>query len=153
MSLKTRLYSVLLVSAAPRFNASIAEILSECPCEIPVIAAGVSAAEQAMSRRSFDFVIINSPLPDDAGIRFAAAACPEPWCSCSCRAISTTGCMSAWLSTGCSPCQSLSRALCFSAPWAGWSAPVSGCASLKSACSPLRRKWRKSGLSTARSGF
>lgn len=75
MSLKTRLYSVLLVSAAPRFNASIAEILSECPCEVPVIAAGVSAAEQAMSRRSFDFVIINSPLPDDAGIRFAIDSC------------------------------------------------------------------------------
>ncbi|MBP5166551.1 MAG: ANTAR domain-containing protein, partial [Oscillospiraceae bacterium] len=31
----------------------------------------VSAGKRAWSERSYDFVIVNSPLPDDAGTRFA----------------------------------------------------------------------------------
>ncbi len=75
MSLKTRVYSVLLVSAAARFNESFAEILRDYPCAAPYTVGSISAAGQALARRSFDLVFINSPLPDDAGLRLAADTC------------------------------------------------------------------------------
>lgn len=78
MSLKTRIYSVLLVSSAPRYNASFSEVLLECPCDMPVVVSSISAAEQALARRAFDLVFVNSPLPDDAGIRFAIDTCRLP---------------------------------------------------------------------------
>ncbi len=78
MSLKERIYSLLLVSAAKHANASLTEILAECPCEKPVIVSSVSTAEQALVGRSFDLIIINAPLPDDPGIRFAIDACRLP---------------------------------------------------------------------------
>ena len=34
-------------------------------------ATNISAAKRALAERAFDFVIINSPLPDDIGTRFA----------------------------------------------------------------------------------
>jgi len=75
VSLRERIYSLLLVSSAKHANASLTEILLECPCEKPVIVSSVSAAEQALVGRSFDLIIINAPLPDDPGIRFAIDAC------------------------------------------------------------------------------
>ena len=37
--------------------------------------ASVGAAERARNNQDFDFVFVNSPLPDDAGIRFAIDCC------------------------------------------------------------------------------
>ena len=34
----------------------------------------ISAARRALAERAYDFVFVNSPLPDDAGIRFAIDA-------------------------------------------------------------------------------
>jgi len=39
------------------------------------IVADVSAAKRAFAERAFDYVIINSPLPDDSGTRFAIDTC------------------------------------------------------------------------------
>lgn len=78
MSLRERSYSLLLVSSAKHANASLTEILLECPCEKPVIVSSVSAAEQALADRSFDLMILNAPLPDDPGIRLAIDACRLP---------------------------------------------------------------------------
>ena len=71
MSLKERVYSVLIVSASDKFNQALPDILS-VPTFAPVqVVSHVSAAKRAITERDFDMVIVNSPLPDDTGIRFA----------------------------------------------------------------------------------
>ena len=71
MSLMERVYSVLLVSASEKLNTALTELLPEARCDTVRIVSGISAGKRAWSERSYDFVIINSPLPDDTGIRFA----------------------------------------------------------------------------------
>lgn len=74
MSLKERSYSVLVVSSAEKLNTALSSLLTG-PHYHPVqAAANVSAAKRAWSECSYDYVIINSPLPDDTGIRFAIDA-------------------------------------------------------------------------------
>lgn len=75
MSLKEQVYSVLFVSSAERFNIGFSAVLQETPCEPVVTVSSVSAAEQTLTQRSFDFIFINSPLPDDSGVRFAVDSC------------------------------------------------------------------------------
>ncbi|MBQ7475599.1 MAG: ANTAR domain-containing protein [Clostridia bacterium] len=72
MSLKEQVYSVLVVSASEKFNQAVPGILS-VPTFAPVnTVRSVSAAKRAISERDFDIVIVNSPLPDESGVRFAA---------------------------------------------------------------------------------
>ena len=71
MDLKERSYSALVVSAAEKLNTSLSEILSESDCDPVRFCADISSAKRVWNDRSFDFVIINSPLPDDPGVRFA----------------------------------------------------------------------------------
>lgn len=71
MSLEKRTYSVLLISAAQKFNSTLSALLSESKYKNIRTVSGISAAKQSISEYTFDFVIINSPLPDDTGIRFA----------------------------------------------------------------------------------
>ena len=71
MRLKEQSYSVLIVSNSEAVNETLTGIFS-VPEFSPVTAvSSVSAARRALSERAFDIVVINSPLPDDAGIRFA----------------------------------------------------------------------------------
>ena len=74
MSLKERAYSVLAVSASEKFNAALPDILSVAVFSPVNIVSDINAAERAMAERGFDFVIVNSPLPDDSGIRFSIDA-------------------------------------------------------------------------------
>ncbi len=74
MSLKERVYSVLVVSAAEKLNIALSSLLAEAHCSPVRIVTHVSAAERAWSDQQFDFVLVNSPLPDDAGLRFAIDA-------------------------------------------------------------------------------
>lgn len=71
MSLQEQIYSVLIVSASDAFNAGLTSLLPESKFDPIRIVTSVSAARRAMSDRDYDFIIINSPLADDAGIRFA----------------------------------------------------------------------------------
>ncbi|MEE1053907.1 MAG: ANTAR domain-containing protein [Acutalibacteraceae bacterium] len=71
MSLKERIYSVLVVSSTEGFNNALRELLPESKYSPTRFVASVSAAKRELAERDFDFVIINSPLPDDVGIRFA----------------------------------------------------------------------------------
>lgn len=74
MSLKEQVYSVLVVSASQNINAALSEQFS-VPTFSPVqVVASVSVAKRALAEREFDFVIVNSPLPDDPGIRFSIDA-------------------------------------------------------------------------------
>ena len=71
MSLKERVYSVLIVSAAEGFNDALSALLPTSKYSPTNFVSNISAAKRALAERAFDFVIINSPLPDDIGTRFA----------------------------------------------------------------------------------
>lgn len=75
MSLKERIYSVLVVSGTERSTAALTAFLPESSYGPVTAAASVSAARRALSQCAFDFILINSPLPDDPGIRFAVDSC------------------------------------------------------------------------------
>lgn len=81
MPLEERVYSVLLVSAADRFTTSLRALLPEL-CYHPVRVAGsVNEAQRLMQERAFDLAIINAPLPDDLGARFAVQLCARQDCA------------------------------------------------------------------------
>lgn len=71
MSLKKRVYSVLIVSAKENFNHALQDLLPPSKYSPVRFAANIRTAGRALAERSYDYVIINSPLPDDAGARFA----------------------------------------------------------------------------------
>ena len=71
MSLKERIYSVLVVSAAEKLNNALSELMPGSRFQPVRTVSSVSAGKRAWSERSYDLVIVNSPLPDDAGTRFA----------------------------------------------------------------------------------
>lgn len=75
MGLKEWAYSVLAVSASENFNSVLSALLSESRYSPVCTAASVSAAKRILAERAYDYVIINSPLPDDAGAQFAIDAC------------------------------------------------------------------------------
>lgn len=71
MSILEKTYSVLIVSASDTFNSSLTPLLPEFKFEPIRVESSVNAARRALSDRNYDFIVINSPLPDDAGVRFA----------------------------------------------------------------------------------
>ncbi|MGN0526568.1 MAG: ANTAR domain-containing response regulator [Acutalibacteraceae bacterium] len=71
MSLQEQVYSVLVVSASDTFNASLTPLLPESKFDPIRTETSVNSARRALSERTYDLIIINSPLPDDSGIRFA----------------------------------------------------------------------------------
>ncbi|MBQ1493093.1 MAG: ANTAR domain-containing protein [Blautia sp.] len=74
MSFKERIYSVLIVSSADKLTASLSSLLAESHCHPVKVATRVSEAKRVWGERTYDYLIINSPLPDDSGIRFAIDA-------------------------------------------------------------------------------
>ena len=66
---------MLIVSASEKFQNALRSLLPESAYSPIVTAASVGAAERARNNQDFDFVFVNSPLPDDAGIRFAIDCC------------------------------------------------------------------------------
>ncbi|MBQ8980417.1 MAG: ANTAR domain-containing protein [Eubacterium sp.] len=71
MSLKEHSYSVLVVSATDDFHSAMAAMLPKTSFQPIVKATSVATAQRAVAERGFDFVIINAPLKDDLGMRFA----------------------------------------------------------------------------------
>lgn len=71
MSLKERVYSVLVISAKENFNVSLQSLLPESKYSPVQIVSSFSLAKRMLLERSFDFILINTPLPDDFGTRFA----------------------------------------------------------------------------------
>ena len=74
MGLMERVYSVLLVSSSSNLNGNIASMLPGTRYFPINIVGNVSAAKRAVAERDFDFVIVNSPLADDDGLRFCIDA-------------------------------------------------------------------------------
>lgn len=75
MSLKEHIYSVLVVSAAESFNSAITDLLPESKYSPIHTVSSISSAKRAIAERFFDFILINSPLPDASGIHFAIDVC------------------------------------------------------------------------------
>lgn len=68
-------YSVLVVSSSAKFNAALSELLPESRYKPVTVASDVTSARRNLLEEQFDIVIINTPLPDDFGTRFALDIC------------------------------------------------------------------------------
>lgn len=68
-------YSVLVVSAAGKFHDSIAALLPPSDYYPVKFVSNIAAAKRAFLEQRYDFVIINAPLTDDFGTRFAMDVC------------------------------------------------------------------------------
>lgn len=75
MNLESRVYSVLVVSASDSFNSGTSELLPVSQYEPVYFSKNISDAKRRIAERAYDFIIINSPLPDDIGTRFAIDCC------------------------------------------------------------------------------
>lgn len=71
MSLRERIYSVLVVSSSQKFNEALEDLMPKSRYSPVTTVKSISLAKRALSERSFDILIINSPLPDGTGERFA----------------------------------------------------------------------------------
>lgn len=71
MALNERTYSVLLVSSTEKMNTALSSLFSELHYRPIKTVSSVSAAKREWNERDFDFLVINSPLTDDPGFRFA----------------------------------------------------------------------------------
>ena len=69
--MEIRTYSALVVSSSEKFNSSLFSVFSHGYYEQPVFASSINEAKRCMINRDYDFIMINSPLPDDMGTRFA----------------------------------------------------------------------------------
>lgn len=75
MLFQEQIYSVLIVSASETFNTAWSHMLPKSKFEPVRFISSVNSARRALTERSYDFVILNSPLPDDTGVRFAMDIC------------------------------------------------------------------------------
>lgn len=64
-------YSLLVVSKSEKFDASLRAMLPEGVFDPVVSVSGLATAKRTLLERTFDLVLINGPLPEDPGMRFA----------------------------------------------------------------------------------
>ena len=64
-------YSVLTVSAADKFSASLHTLLPEGQCDPVRAVRDAASARRLLLEQSFDIVIVNAPLPDEFGTQLA----------------------------------------------------------------------------------
>ena len=67
MVFSDRTYSVLVVSAAQKFNEAFAEMLPGSEYYPVRFVGNIAAARREMVNKTYDLVIINAPLPDEFG--------------------------------------------------------------------------------------
>lgn len=75
MNLKKSAYSILIVSTTDSFTSAFTDLFPKSKHSSTHTVNSISAAKQMIAEKSFDFVIINSPLPDDSGVHFAIDIC------------------------------------------------------------------------------
>ena len=68
--MKEFIYKILLVSQFEKFNETIKSILDPRSYEL-VISSSASEAKRLLIERSFDIVIVNTPLKDELGVLFS----------------------------------------------------------------------------------
>ncbi|MBO4468120.1 MAG: ANTAR domain-containing protein [Clostridia bacterium] len=74
MGLRERSYSILLVSASEKTNKNLIDLLPSSEYDSINTVHNVNTAKRLIADRDFDFIIVNSPLPDDDGMRFSIDA-------------------------------------------------------------------------------
>ncbi len=70
-------YSVLTVSANEKFNISLRALLNESKFSPVKTVSSVSSARRELLSRSYDLIMINSPLTDGNGIDLAVDICSQ----------------------------------------------------------------------------
>ncbi len=68
-------YATLIVSSSEKFNSAISASLPEIRYTPKMTVKSVSEARRAVLERQFDLIIINTPLPDEFGTKFAVELC------------------------------------------------------------------------------
>lgn len=77
MVFQERTYSVLLVSASDKFNATTMALLPMTDYWPVTTVKSVAEAKRRLLEQPYDIILINAPLPDDFGMRLAIDACNE----------------------------------------------------------------------------
>ena len=80
MVFSDRTYSVLVVSSAEKMNQALAALLPDTDYHPVRFVTSAAAARRELSARAYDFVIINSPLSDDFGLKLAMDLCANKYC-------------------------------------------------------------------------
>ena len=80
MSFEEKTYSILLVSASEKFTSSLQDLFPQYKYFPIKIETSISSAKRALLDRNYDFIIINSPLTDEDGVRFAIDICSRSNC-------------------------------------------------------------------------
>lgn len=77
MVFRERTYSVLIVSASEKFNTMIMSLLPIAEYYPVTTVRSVAEARRMLLSRSYDMVLINTPLPDDFGMHLAMDICSD----------------------------------------------------------------------------
>ena len=77
MVFRERSYAVLVVSASEKFNTAMHELRPMTDFWPVDYAGSVSEARRRLFETEYDLVLINSPLPDDFGVRLATGICSD----------------------------------------------------------------------------
>ena len=80
MALKEKVYKVLIVSSSQNFNSAMKEFLKKYRCYEASYVNSVSAAKKEFLEHGGDFVIVNCPLPDEFGTKFAIDVIQDKSC-------------------------------------------------------------------------
>ena len=75
MYVKEHVYSILIISATDSFSMALSDLLPESRYTPVSTVNSIRAAKDVLVENTFDFVLINTPLPDDTGTRFAIDLC------------------------------------------------------------------------------
>lgn len=71
MDSTVRTYRILVVTAVAKFCEQLTPLLPESASFAVDSAASVNEAQRKAAEHAYDLVIVNTPLPDDFGVRFA----------------------------------------------------------------------------------
>lgn len=66
-----RVYNTLVVSSSAKFNESLRPLLTAGHCDPVTFTDSIASAKRAALENQYDFVIVNAPLPDELGSKFA----------------------------------------------------------------------------------
>lgn len=71
MAFEERYYRTLVVSSSKKFNEYMVPLLAAARCEPVAYANSIASAKRLSLETQFDFVVINAPLPDELGSKYA----------------------------------------------------------------------------------
>lgn len=70
MDFESREYNTLVVSSSEKFDSIMKPLLLQNHCSPVTFVTSVASAKRAVLENAYDFIIVNSPLPDEFGTKF-----------------------------------------------------------------------------------